>query len=86
MLNAKFYRFHHALPFSCPIFVAKLWKSQATRVRIRAYNKSRTEAMGVKQIIFSDYEQTTSTKRTRKEKFLAEIDQVVSWQPLLDLN
>ena len=42
--------------------------------------------MGVKQIVFSDYEQTTSTKRTRKEKFLAEIDQVVSWQPLLDLN
>lgn len=34
---------------------------------------------------FSDYEQITAKKRTNKEKFLAEMDQVVPWQPLLDL-
>ena len=41
--------------------------------------------MGGKQLGFSDYEQTTAKKRTKKEKFLAEMDQVVAWQPLLDL-
>ena len=41
--------------------------------------------MGGKQLGFSDYEQTTAKKRTKKEKFLAEMDQVVPWQPLLDL-
>jgi IS5 family transposase len=41
--------------------------------------------MGVKQLGFSDYEQSTAKKRTKKEKFLAEMDQVVPWQPLLDL-
>ena len=38
--------------------------------------------MGGKQLGFSDYEQTTAKKRTKKEKFLAEMDQVVPWQPL----
>jgi IS5 family transposase len=41
--------------------------------------------MGGKQLGFSDYEQATAKKRTKKEKFLAEMDQVVPWQPLLDL-
>jgi len=41
--------------------------------------------MGGKQLGFSYYEQTTAKKRTKKEKFLAEMDQVVPWQPLLDL-
>jgi IS5 family transposase len=41
--------------------------------------------MGGKQLGFSDYEQTTAKKRTKKEKFLADMDQVVPWQPLLDL-
>ncbi len=41
--------------------------------------------MGGKQLGFSDYEQTTTKKRTKKEKFLAEMDQVVPWQHLLDL-
>jgi IS5 family transposase len=41
--------------------------------------------MGGKQLGFSDYEQTTSKKRTKKERFLAEMDQVVPWQPLIDL-
>ena len=41
--------------------------------------------MGGKQLGFSDYEQSTAKKRTKKEKFLAEMDQVVPWQPLLDL-
>jgi IS5 family transposase len=41
--------------------------------------------MGGKQLGFSDYEQSTAKKRTKKEKFLADMDQVVPWQPLLDL-
>ena len=38
-----------------------------------------------KQLGFSDYEQTTAKKRTKKENFLAEMDQLVPWHPLLDL-
>ena len=30
--------------------------------------------MGGKQLGFADYEQTTAKKRTKKEKFLAEMD------------
>jgi IS5 family transposase len=41
--------------------------------------------MGGKQFGFSDYEQTTAKKRTKKEKLLADMDQVVFWPPLLDL-
>ena len=41
--------------------------------------------MGGKQLVFFDYEQSTAKKCTKKEKFMAEIDQVVPWQPLLDL-
>ena len=33
--------------------------------------------MGGKQLGFSDYEQTTAKKRTKQEKFLSEMDQVV---------
>ena len=41
--------------------------------------------MGCKQLGFAHYEQTTAKKRTKKEKFLAEMNQVAPWQPLLDL-
>ena len=41
--------------------------------------------MGGKQLGFSDYEQSTAKKRTKREKFLAEMEQVVPWQELLDL-
>ena len=41
--------------------------------------------MGGKQLGFADYEQTTAKKRTKKEKFLADMDQVVPWQALIDL-
>ena len=41
--------------------------------------------MGGKQLRFADYEQTTAKKRTNKEKFLAEMDQVVPRQALIDL-
>ena len=41
--------------------------------------------MGGKQLVFADYEQTTAKKRTKKEKFLADMDQVVPWQALIDL-
>lgn len=32
-----------------------------------------------KQLGFSDYEQSTVRKRTKREKFLAEMEQVVPW-------
>jgi transposase, IS5 family len=41
--------------------------------------------MGGKQLGFSDYAQTTDKKRTNKERFLAKMDQVAPWQPLLNL-
>ncbi len=34
--------------------------------------------MGGKQLDFSDYELTTAKKQTKREKFLAEMDAVVS--------
>ena len=41
--------------------------------------------MGGKQLGFGDYEQTTVKKRTKREKFLAEMEKVVPWQALIDL-
>ncbi len=41
--------------------------------------------MGGKQFGFDDYEQSTAKKQTKREKFLAEMEQVVPWQPLIDL-
>jgi IS5 family transposase len=41
--------------------------------------------MGGKQLGFSDYEQTTAKKRTKREKFLAEMEAVVPWKALIDL-
>ena len=41
--------------------------------------------MGGKQLGFGDYEQSTAKKQTKREKFLAEMEQVVPWQPLIDL-
>ena len=41
--------------------------------------------MGGKQLGFGDYEQTTAKKRTKREKFLAEMEEVVPWQALIDL-
>ncbi|CAK6701309.1 hypothetical protein BBFGKLBO_03073 [Synechococcus sp. CBW1107] len=41
--------------------------------------------MGSKQLGFGDYEQTTAKKRTRRERFLAEMEKVVPWKALLDL-
>ena len=41
--------------------------------------------MGGKQLGFGDYEQTTAKKRTKREKFLAEMDQVVPWPALIAL-
>ena len=41
--------------------------------------------MGGKQLGFGDYEQTTAKKRTKREKFLAEMDQVVPWPALITL-
>ena len=41
--------------------------------------------MGDKQLGFGDYEQTTAKKRTKREKFLAEMDAAVAWQALITL-
>ena len=41
--------------------------------------------MGSKQLGFGDYEQTTAKKRTRRERFLAEIEVAVPWKALIDL-
>jgi transposase, IS5 family len=41
--------------------------------------------MGGKQLGFGDYEQTTAKKSTKREKFLAEMDQVVPWGALIEL-
>ena len=41
--------------------------------------------MGGKQLGFTDYEQSTAKKRTKREKFLAEMEAVVPWQPLIAL-
>jgi len=41
--------------------------------------------MGGKQLGFGDYEQSTAKKQTKREKFLSEMDKVVTWQLLIDL-
>ena len=41
--------------------------------------------MGGKQLGFDDYEQSTAKKRTKREKFLAEMEAVVLWKALIDL-
>ena len=41
--------------------------------------------MGGRQLGFGEYEQTTAKKRTRRERFLAEMEAVVPWKALIDL-
>lgn len=41
--------------------------------------------MGAKQFGFGDYEQSTAQKRTKRERFLAEMEAVVPWKALVDL-
>ena len=41
--------------------------------------------MGGKQLGFADYEQSTAKKRTKRERFLAEMEAVVPWKALIDL-
>ena len=42
--------------------------------------------MGSKQLGFGDYEQSTAKKRTRRERFLAEMESVVPRKALIELN
>jgi IS5 family transposase len=42
--------------------------------------------MGAKQIGLGDYEQITAKKRTKRERFLHEIEAIVSWKELVDLT
>jgi transposase, IS5 family len=48
-------------------------------------NQGQHWVMGSRQLGFSDYEQSTAKKRTRREKFLAEMEKVVPWQGLVEL-
>lgn len=41
--------------------------------------------MGGKQLGFTDYELTTAKKQAKREKFLSEMEAVVSWQALIEL-
>ena len=41
--------------------------------------------MDGKQLGFSDYEQSTAKKRTKRERFLGEMEKVVPWKALLEL-
>jgi IS5 family transposase len=41
--------------------------------------------MGVKQFGFGDYEQSTAKMRSRRERFLSEMEAVVPWSALTDL-
>jgi IS5 family transposase len=41
--------------------------------------------MGGKQLGFGDYEQSTAKKRTKRERFLSEMEVVVPWKALIDL-
>lgn len=41
--------------------------------------------MGGKQLGFGDYEQPTAKKRTKRERFLGEMEKVVPWKALLEL-
>ena len=41
--------------------------------------------MGSKQLGFGDYEQATAKKRTKRERFLTEMEKVAPWKALRDL-
>jgi IS5 family transposase len=41
--------------------------------------------MGGKQLGFSDYEQSSTKKQTRREKYLSEMEAVVPWRALIAL-
>jgi IS5 family transposase len=41
--------------------------------------------LGIKQFGFDDHKQPMAKKRTRRERFLAEMEAVVPWSALIDL-
>ncbi len=41
--------------------------------------------MGGKQLGFGDYEQSTAKKRTKRERFLSQMEAVLPWKALIDL-
>ena len=41
--------------------------------------------MSGKQLGFADYEQSMARKRTKRERFLAQMEAVVPWKALIDL-
>ena len=45
----------------------------------------RSGFMDGKQLGFGDYERTTARKRTKRERFLAQMEALVPWKALIDL-
>jgi hypothetical protein len=41
--------------------------------------------MASKQLGFGDFEQTTAKKRTKRERFLSEMEKVVPWKALIEV-
>jgi IS5 family transposase len=77
---------------SCPLGLThppgglrRHWKTQPICAKIGLCLQVWTGLMGSKQLGFGDYEQTTAKKRTRRERFLAEMEAVVPWKALIDL-
>jgi hypothetical protein len=70
---------------SSQIQLRKLWKTQLICERMISWLQARTRVLIGKQLGFSDYELTTVKKRTKRERFLAEMEPVVSWSALIDL-
>ena len=57
--------------------LGKLWKIKAIRAKLLLESQARTGFMGSKQLGFGDYEQATAKRRTRRERFLDEMEKLV---------
>jgi hypothetical protein len=69
------WKYHH-LAIRC----GRLWKTQPDHRTMVLSSQAKIELMGGKRLGFGDYEQIAVKKRTKREKFLAEMDAVVPWQ------
>jgi hypothetical protein len=65
-----------AIHSSPSAFSRETLENQANLRENRALIANQDWMMGGKQLGFGDYEQSTATKQTKKEKFLAEMDKV----------
>jgi len=66
--------------------LVRLWKTPAESRENGSASKGRHWVLGGSRPLgFTDYEQTTATKRTRHKKFLSDMEKVVPWQRLLEI-